>query len=529
MTAELLAQNVVAHWMQAAGVAGVAWLGVSVLRLREPGFLLKYWQAVLLVLLLVPWLQPWQPAAATPAHGPPLVGPERESAATPAHGPPLVGPEREPAGVAGVSFAESVVALPAERWSVEPWTWVLGILAVVAVFRLARLGLGLVRLGRLARSTDRVSPPAPARELLARFPTSVTFVHPPDVRMPCSFGLFRPTVVLPAAFDRLEPAFQRGIVCHELLHLERRDFAAAVAEEVAAALLWFHPWAWLIRGRIRLHREQVVDAAVVRRTGDRRAYVRCLIALAGHPRALSLAAPMLRPTELRARADALFEKDRTMSRRVSAALAIGLGAALGATVWISAATVPLSAAATRTPRDAAARGPAPQATGAGQPATGVTIAMVAAARGSAPQAPGVGQPPTGVTIALIGGARGPAPRATGDGRPATSASGRRQPRSTGAGQARRRTAAVLQELQQTVAAMSDRLRNDETAGELVPQVTEMRQRLAELNERLPGHWLGVGIFPSGTATSEERVGVSRERVRKATLADPTRKMPRAER
>ena len=77
--------------------------------------------------------------------------------------------------------------------------------------------------------------------------------------------------------------------------------------------------------------------------------------------------------------------------------------------------------------------------------------------------------------------------------------------------------------------MSDRLRNDETAGELVPQVTEMRQRLAELNERLPGHWLGVGIFPSGTATSEERVGVSRERVRKATLADPTRKMPRAER
>ena len=45
--------------------------------------------------------------------------------------------------------------------------------------------------------------------------------------MPCSFGLFRPTVVLPTAFDRLEPGFQRGIVCHELLHLERRDFAAA--------------------------------------------------------------------------------------------------------------------------------------------------------------------------------------------------------------------------------------------------------------------------------------------------------------
>ena len=293
-----------------------------------------------------------------------------------------------------------------------------------------------MRLGRLARSADRVAPPAPAQEFLARFRMSAAFVQPPDVRMPCSFGLFRPTVVLPAAFDRLDPAFQRGVVCHELFHLERHDFAAAVAEEVAAALLWFHPWAWLIRRRIRLHREQVVDAAVVRRTGDRRAYVRCLIALAGHPRALPLAAPMLRPTELRARADALFEKDGTMSKRVAAALAIGLGAALGATVWTAAATVPLSAAATSVPLAAAARGPALPAAGAGQPAT--------------------------------------------------SAGSRRPPRPTGTGHRRERTMAVLQELQQALAAMSDQLGNDATADELVQQVAGLQERLAEWNERRAG-------------------------------------------
>ena len=415
MTAELLAQNVVAHWMQAAGVAGAAWLGVAVLRLREPGFLLRYWQAVLLVLLLAPWVQPWQPASAIPAYGLPLVEPVRESA-----------------GVAGASIAESVVALPADRWSVDPWTWVLGFLAAVAVFRLARLGLGLVRLGRLARSADRVAPSAPARELLARFRTSAAFIRHPDVRMPCSFGLFRPTVVLPAAFDRLEPAFQRGIVCHELLHLERRDFAAAVAEEAAAALLWFHPWAWLIRGRIRLHREQVVDAAVVRRTGDRRAYVRCLVALAGHPRALPLAAPMLRPTELRARADALFEKDETMSGRVAVALAIGLGAALGAAVWTAAATVPLSAAAPPVPPDAAARG---QTARAGPPAIRVMVALLVDPR--RPEAPVAGPP--------------------------AASAGSRAPRSADANQARQRTTAVLQELQQALATMSDRLRNDAKA------------------------------------------------------------------
>ncbi len=464
MTAELLAHNVVAHWMQAAGVAGAAWLAVSVLRLREPGFLLKYWQAVLLLLLLAPWVQPWRPVAATPAHELPPAALAQESA-----------------GVAGVSVAESVVSLPAERWSVEPWTWVLGLLAAVAVFRLARLGLGLVRLGRLARSADRVAPPAPSRELLARFRTSATFVQPPDVRMPCSFGLVRPTVVLPAAFDRLEPAFQRDIVCHELLHLERRDFAAAIAEEVMAALLWFHPWAWLIRRRIRLHREQVVDAAVVRRTGDRRAYMRCLIALAGHPLALPSAPAMLRPTELRARADALLENEGTMSGRVSAALAIGLGAALGAVVWTAAVTVPLSVAETPAPGVAAAREPVPQATRDGRPATPVTITLFAA--DLRPESP--------------------APSA---GRPATSTGSRRPSRSTGADPARPRGTVFL-ELQRGLAAIADQSGNGATAGALRQHVAGLQERLAELNERQAGRRLWSWTLPAASPD------VSRERVR----------------
>lgn len=326
MTAELLAYNVAAHWMQACVVAVAAWLGVTVLRLRDCGLLLKYWLAVLFLLLLAPWIQPWQPVVATPAHG----------------APAPAGMEGELAGGAGVSVAGSIIALPAERGSVDPWTWVLGLLAAGVLVRLAWLGLGLARLRGLGRA-HRVAPPESARGL-PRFPTSAAFVQRPDVGMPCSFGLFRPTVVLPAAFDRLEAEFQRGIVCHELLHLERRDFVAAVVEEVVAALLWFHPWVWVIRRRIRLHREQVVDAEVVRRTGDRRAYVRCLLALAGHPRALPLAAPMLRSTELRARTDALFAKETTMSERRSTALAIGMCAALGAAVWAVGATVPLRAA-----------------------------------------------------------------------------------------------------------------------------------------------------------------------------------------
>ena len=170
---------------------------------------------------------------------------------------------------------------------------------------------------------------------------------------------------------------------------------------------------------------------------------------------------------------------------------------------------------------AAARGSELPEPGLDQPPTGVTMALVASARGSELPEPGLGQPPAGVTIALVAGARGPAPR-TRAGRPAASATGRRQPRPTGGDHAKQRATAVLRELQQTLAAMSDRLRNDETAGEPVPRVTEMRERLAEMNERLAGQWLGVGMLLSGTATGEERIGESLERTRKATPSDPTR-------
>ncbi len=351
MTADLLAHNIVAHWLQAGLLAGVAGLGVAVLRLRRPDFLLRYWQAVLLLLLVAPWIQPWQPVAAAPTSA--LVS--------------ISGMEQAVEGGDGVSVAGRVIALPTARWRVDPWTWALGLLAAGVIVRLGWIGLGLLRLARLARAADRIAPPAVARDLLARFRVSAVFVQHPAVRMPCSFGLFRPTVMLPAAFDRLEPAFQRAIVCHELLHIERRDFARVVVEDVAAALLWFHPWVWLLRRRIRLHREQVVDAEVVRCTGDRRAYVRCLVEFAGHPLTLRLASPMLRSTELRTRTDALFEKEGAMSTRRLAVVATGLCVALGATVWMAAATVPLGAAAP---------GGALQTTSAGQPASQVRHAIV---------------------------------------------------------------------------------------------------------------------------------------------------------
>lgn len=140
MTTELLAHNVAAHWMQAGAVAGIAWLGVAVLRIRAPRFLLTYWQSILLLPLLVPFVQPRQPVAEAPA-GAPL---------------PPVDLQSVLSAAADVPVAGSVIALPAERWSIDPWTWMLGIAAAGVVVRLVWLGVGLVRLGaRHIRSRPR--------------------------------------------------------------------------------------------------------------------------------------------------------------------------------------------------------------------------------------------------------------------------------------------------------------------------------------------------------------------------------------
>src|SRR6185295_12338041 len=97
---------------------------------------------------------------------------------------------------------------------------------------------------------------------------------------PVTFGWRRPAVLLPAGFSTLPAEAQRGIVCHELLHVRRRDWLFALWEEGVRSLLWFHPAVWMLLARIALSREQVVDGEVVRLTGSRRAYLQALGAVA---------------------------------------------------------------------------------------------------------------------------------------------------------------------------------------------------------------------------------------------------------
>ena len=73
---------------------------------------------------------------------------------------------------------------------------------------------------------------------------------------------------------------QEAIACHELLHVQRRDWLYELLEAAVVTVLWFHPAIWMLIGRIRLAREQVVDEATIRLTESRERYVESLLAVA---------------------------------------------------------------------------------------------------------------------------------------------------------------------------------------------------------------------------------------------------------
>lgn len=321
MNAELLAGNIAAHWIQAGILSAAAVLAMRLLKLNEPSARLAALHLTLLAIVTVPLLQPWKTAE----------------------------PALQATSSAIVSIAAPAETQEAAQAVVEASAWPDPSLAFVAILiagvglRLLWLLFGIIRLGRFSRAAASVPSPAVAGEIESNLAVTPRYIQQTGGRGPWTFGWIRPAVALPAGFDSLAPAFQRAVICHELVHIKRRDILVAFVEELAVAALWFHPWMWLLRARIRVAREQVVDSRVVAMLDNRDDYVRCLVDMSGHdlaPHFSQAGAGMLRPRELRARVDAIFQEVH-MSRMRLAVAALTFVAVTIATGLIAVAAMPL--------------------------------------------------------------------------------------------------------------------------------------------------------------------------------------------
>jgi TonB family protein len=333
--------NLAAWAVQAAAIVALGvWLPMR-LRLGAPRARLALFRALLIACVALPLVQPWRPASA------PVV-PEAEAVPSielPAAIPsPAVSPSPAPAAASAAFSIERVRAAVASL----PWAAIaLVILLAGVAVRLAWLGVGLVSLARLRRSSSSIDAETPAvLEATRVVGARASFRQSPRVRHPVTFGLRKPVVLVPPGFTALDPLQQLAIACHELLHVRRQDWLRALGDELARALLWFHPAIWWLVEQIRLSAEQLIDREVVGLVGDRRSYLRALLALAeaGAGARYSPAPCFLDHGHLQKRVAMLME-EVSMSRLrlvVSAALVFAVLVTGG---WAVVRAFPLQAAA----------------------------------------------------------------------------------------------------------------------------------------------------------------------------------------
>ncbi len=230
------------------------------------------------------------------------------------------------------------VGLPSTWHLSLPGSWapyLLGAWALIVAYGLLRVGSGLWQLRRLRQSCsviDLADLPPLARRTVAEFnrKTPLQVCLSPRVSVPTALGFFRPAVILPDWLPaQISDEEWQQILLHEIAHLRRHDDWSNLAQKLLEALLFFHPAAWWIAGRVSLEREMACDDAVLRATGSPRAYAQTLARLAETSlvrRSLALgqaAVSRLRQTSRRV-ASILDGKPRAGARRRAAAPLLGI-------------------------------------------------------------------------------------------------------------------------------------------------------------------------------------------------------------
>ena len=253
-------RDLVYYCLQVGLLAGAGALLAQAFRFRASTATLLYWQALLGLCLILPVCQRW-------TH-------ERRMIA--AGSAPAVAVSRS----LPVGAVPPAPAPPPRPWPVE--RAVLLIIAGGILIRGVRLAAGLTGLRRWRHHS--AAPPAPLQSVFER--TARELGTGAELRIsakaagPVTFGFRRPLILLPANLAAMQTETQRAIVCHELLHVRRRDWAWCVAEEFIRTGLWFHPAIDCLIARIRLTREQVVDQAVIGLAASRQGYVQALLHVA---------------------------------------------------------------------------------------------------------------------------------------------------------------------------------------------------------------------------------------------------------
>jgi hypothetical protein len=101
-----------------------------------------------------------------------------------------------------------------------------------------------------------------------------------EVSSPMVVGGRAPVLLLPEGFAQHTEDEIRAALCHELAHIQRRDYLVNAVCQVAALPLAWHPVVDFVQQRIQMTREMVCDAMAAQEMKSHLGYAKCLLALA---------------------------------------------------------------------------------------------------------------------------------------------------------------------------------------------------------------------------------------------------------
>jgi hypothetical protein len=290
----------------ALGVA--VWLGLALLRVRNPRAHMTAWTVVLAASLAMPVvmhrLTVTIPAAAPPLH---VVGSlsstlsgtlseQAEIPSLPAQEPRALPPAAEPGTFQPL---HPVAPDPADRrgqgWSGFDWrALAAAVYLIVAGVMLLRLLTGLLLSFRMARA---------ARPLHEGWTGGADVRVSDDLAMPVTFGS---TVLLPAECGDWSDAKRLAVLCHERAHVAHGDFYVLLLAVFNRAVFWFNPLAWWQLVRMAELAEIISDDAALEMLDDRPSYAGILLDFAGSLDELPVAMAMARAATLRNRVERIL-------------------------------------------------------------------------------------------------------------------------------------------------------------------------------------------------------------------------------
>ena len=308
MNLELWLTNLWFYSLQVATLILIGGVLIWALRIQAPSIAHNCWRLLLIGCLALPLLQPWKQAQ---------VG--------------LVELTTGP-----IATAQNT----APQTATIPWATFVAVALIFGMAgRLVWMAVGLIKLQAYREAGIQAAElPCGIEEIRDRMGVRPRLFFS-TVAGPVTWGWLDPVILLPATFTQMSASTQRLVLCHEFLHIKRRDWLFHMLEELLRAVFWFHPAiVWLI-DRIRLTREQVVDREVIRFTSARRPYLDSLYQMAATRVSASPApAPLfLEEAELTRRV-ALIVKEVGMSKKraVLSVAAIALVLFVGAGWAVSA-------------------------------------------------------------------------------------------------------------------------------------------------------------------------------------------------